>query len=394
MATHKNALARYTIIDQMLSDRHRSYTTGEMLDKVNEMLCASKPDNGIGFTTRERKGRKDRNNEDDMKAQRKNGLRVIQMDLKALQGEPFNLDIINETIDGRRVWKYEDPTRTLFAKQISPDEKKLLREVLNTLGQFSGLDNFKWLDDLQSKLNDNRSFGGDGITDVNSNDRKVIQFSSNEDLKGKEHLGWLFSAITEQRVIRITYRKFVSSEEMTDNAPIEFTVYPYLLKQYNDRWYLFATPVNGRDGTYDPDCIFNFPLDRIEGLSYDDSMPYIECQVDLDERFEEIVGVSYDESKRPEEIILAVSRKRYPYLETKPINPYQKYLPSEKQAEFHNRYPELNDFVFISIEVIPNRELVQLILSFGSDMVVLHENLRNEICDILKKEIDYYHIGE
>ena len=37
-------------------------------------------------------------------------------------------------------------------QEMSREERSLLREVLSTLGQFGGLDNFKWLDDFKIGL--------------------------------------------------------------------------------------------------------------------------------------------------------------------------------------------------------------------------------------------------
>ena len=38
-----------------------------------------------------------------------------------------------------------------FNEKLTDEEKSLLREVFNTLGQFSGLNNFDWMEDLQAK---------------------------------------------------------------------------------------------------------------------------------------------------------------------------------------------------------------------------------------------------
>ena len=83
------------------------------------------------------------------------------------------------------------------------DEKRLLSEVLNTLGQFSGLDNFTWLDDLQTKLNDTKSFGRGYYNMDDGMNHKIISFSSNEYLRNKELLGWFFSAIANKKVVSL-----------------------------------------------------------------------------------------------------------------------------------------------------------------------------------------------
>lgn len=385
MATNKEALARYTIIDQMLSDTHHYYTTNDILDRVNEYMMEVHGE-VLGSCTRRKTGVSKTDEE-----VRKNGLRVIQMDIKTLQDVPFSLDIDSEIINGRRCWRYSDPTHTLFAKALSMDEKKLLREVINTLGQFSGLDNFQWLEDLQKKLNDDRAFGGNGLISDQVQERKAIQFSSNEYLTGKEHLGRLFSAITSKDVLKIEYRPFSNKPDM-DQGDIELIVYPYLLKEYNDRWFLFCTPNKGKEGSYDPNYILNLALDRMVTITVDKRHKFKECRVDLESRFDDIVGVTYYEDREIQTIEFGISSYRYPYITTKPIHPYQKELGVERQKELHELYPELEDFVFFSLELIPNQELLSILLSFGKDIVVLHPEIRNKIQENLHKQLRLYEL--
>ena len=173
MPSNKNAAIRYMFLDQLLSDCHNKYTCIDLLNKVNERLeLAGYPTIG--------------GDKCDYDKYIKSGKRVIQLDIQALQDAPFNMDIdCGEKMYGSPVYRYADQTQSLFSKQITDDEKRLLREVLNTLGQFSGLDNFEWLQDLKEKLNDRKSFGRNEF-DTESNDiRKIISFSTNDYLEGK-----------------------------------------------------------------------------------------------------------------------------------------------------------------------------------------------------------------
>ena len=147
MPTNKNAIIRYMYLDQMLSDRYNKYTCEDLLKKINERLeLAGHPTIGGDKGNYER--------------YIKSGKRVIQLDIQALQDSPFNMKIVStEKISGSPVYRYADQTQSLFSKPLSDDEKRLLQEVLNTLGQFAGLENFEWLNNLQEKLNDKESFG-------------------------------------------------------------------------------------------------------------------------------------------------------------------------------------------------------------------------------------------
>lgn len=211
MPANKNAVVRYIILDRMLSDQHHYYTRTQLLNAVNDYL------KGVDEALQVSK-------------------RTIEMDLRDME-DIFQIDLDeSKVINGKKAIRYADQTRSIFSKPLSDDEKMLLKEVLSTLGQFSGLDNFVWLDDLKTKLGDQLSFGGSELDAVNgAPQRKVISFSSNEFLQNKEYLGWFFSAITNKKVVSITYRKFDA-----ENAQV-IIAYPYMLKQYRDRWYLLCT---------------------------------------------------------------------------------------------------------------------------------------------------------
>lgn len=259
MPANKNAVVRYIILDRMLSDQHHYYTRTQLLNAVNDYL------KGVDEALQVSK-------------------RTIEMDLRDME-DIFQIDLDeSKVINGKKAIRYADQTRSIFSKPLSDDEKMLLKEVLSTLGQFSGLDNFVWLDDLKTKLGDQLSFGGSELDAVNgAPQRKIISFSSNEFLQNKEYLGWFFSAITNKKVVSITYRKFDA-----ENAQV-IIAYPYMLKQYRDRWYLLCTPTCDKKLPYNPHFIANIPLDRIEAYEEVQNIPYVECQVDLDELFDDIV---------------------------------------------------------------------------------------------------------
>ena len=213
MPSNKNAVIRYMYLDQMLSDRYNKYTCEDLLVKVNERLELA------GFPTIG-------GDKCDYDRYIRSGKRVIQLDLQSLQESPFNMEIdSSEKLYGSPVYRYVDQTQSLFSKPLSEDEKRLLQEVLNTLGQFAGLDSFEWLHDLQEKLNDRKSFGRGEFDEKTIDSRKIISFSSNDYLEGKDYLGVLFALIANKKVVDVDYAPF--GEEVRT-----IRLYPYLLKQY------------------------------------------------------------------------------------------------------------------------------------------------------------------
>ena len=359
MPANKNAVRRYMILDQLLSDRNHYYTRKQLFEAVQAAL--QRIDDTFNVSKR-----------------------TIEMDLYDME-EIFGINIDTEKIvDGKHVICYEDQTRSIFSKPLSDEEKKLLCEVLNTLGQFSGLDNFTWLDDLQARLNDNQSFGKRDI-DADVDTRKIISFSTNEELRNKDYLVGLFSAISNRRVVTVEYLKF----GQTKNSKI--TLYPYLLKQYNDRWYLIGTPLGDKKFPFRLEFLINLPLDRIESYAEVPEKEYLEYPGDIDAHFDDIIGVTYFENEEKEPIIFAIANDDAPYIRTKKIHWTQEECPIEEQKEYHTRYPSLKDYSFFTITCIPNYELRRLLSGFGRKLVVLSpSSLVDKIYEDLKAQFEAY----
>ena len=368
MPSNKNAVIRYMYLDQMLSDRYNKYTCEDLLKKVNERLeLAGYPTIG--------------GNQSDYNRYIKSGKRVIQLDLQALQESPFNMEIDNsERLYGSPVYRYADQTQSLFNKPLSDDEKRLLQEVLNTLGQFSGLDNFEWLNDLQNKLNDGRAFGRGEYDRMLPAPRKIISFSSNDYLEGKDYLGTLFTLIANKKVVDIEYSPF-------GNSIRTIRLYPYLLKQYNGRWYLIGTPLATEEYPYRKDFFLNLALDRMGAIHPVEGAGYIDCDEDFEERFEDIVGITYIESEPLTPIILAIKDSFTGYVDTKPLHGSQVKCLSEEQEEFHKKYPFFEGYIFYRLELKPNREFYTLIYQYGENVLLVSPSGMRE-----KMELEIQHI--
>ena len=233
-------------------------------------------------------------------------------------------------------------------QEMSREERHLLREVLNTIGQFDGLDNFEWLDKFKSGLGNKRR-------------RQIISFSNNPYLKNSNLLGTLFDYISNEVVIRLHYHTF------SDTTIRSTDFHPYLLKQYNDRWFIL--------GAADSDkVILTFALDRIDKVEPLPERKYFPCTEDLSERFEDIVGVTLFEDRPIEHIVFWVSDVSKGYVETKPLHGSQIPLRGEKEQKLREQYPNLKGGAFFSIDCICNYELIRELSSYGKDLLVLHSD--------------------
>ena len=355
----------------MLSDRYNKYTCEDLLKKVNERLeLAGYPT--IGGDQR------------DYDRYIKSGKRLIQLDIQALQESPFNMEIdSSEKLYGSPVYRYADQTQSLFSKPLSDDEKRLLQEVLNTLGQFAGLDSFEWLHDLQEKLNDRKSFGRNEFYKESMDTRKIISVSSNDYLEGKDYLGTLFALIANKKVVDVEYVPF--GEEVRT-----IRLFPYFLKQYNDRWYLIGTPLATDEFPYREGFYVNLPLDRMEAIHPVEGVPYINCDEYFEERYEDIVGITYIESEPLTPITLAVKDSYTGYVDTKPLHGSQAKFSPEKQELLHNKYRSFTGYTFYGLELKPNREFFNMVYRNGDNILLvspksIRDKMVKELEDSLKK---------
>ena len=340
MPTNKNAFIRYKYLDRLLSDRHHYYDINDLTEKVNDMM--------------ERDGL-------DISVVR----RTIEKDLLAMQLAPFSAPIDFEKKNGKNVYRYTDSSFSIFSQELSREERNLLREVLNTIGQFDGLDNFTWLEKFKIGL---------GFEER----RQIISFSNNPYLKNSNLLGTLFDYISNEVVIRLSYHTF-------NDATIRSIVFhPYLLKQYNDRWFLLGAADNSTKILY-------FALDRIDKVEPLPEKKYNECTEDLRERFYDIVGVTFYEDFPVEHILCWVSDASKGYVDTKPIHGSYTPIKGEKDDQLRKEYPQLRGGMFFTLDCISNFELIRELCSYGKNLVVLSSD-GTVADDVYKRISEMYEI--
>ena len=322
MPTNKNALIRYKYLDGLLSDYHHLYDIHDLTEKVNDMLY----EDGFPEVTQ----------------------RCIEKDINTLEYAPFLAPIERFTKNGKRCIHYENRSFSIFKKEISLEEQNLLREVLSTIGQFDGLDNFGWLEDFKIGLNIEER-------------RQIISFSNNPYLQNSNLLGTLFDNISNEVVIDLSYHTF------NDETIRSVVFHPYLLKQYNDRWFLL--------GAADSDMkILSFALDRIDKVDTLPEKNYMKCPEELFERFDDIVGVTLYENRSVEHILLWVSDISKGYVDTKPIHGSYTPIRGETEQQLRMKYPQLQGGVFFTLDCIPNYELIRELCSYGKELIVLQSD--------------------
>lgn len=322
MPTNKNALTRYKILDDLLANRYHAYTLNDLTEVVNDRLAEIEG----GTVTR----------------------RTIEKDINDIEFKMFYADIERYRDEqGRQCLRYADSTFSIFKKAMSDDEKYLLKEALRMLGQFQDLPNFESLERLRASLNEKEKV----------EDRKIVSFAKNP-LEGTTVFGEIFNAISNKQVIRVRRHTFSKLDEC-----LEDVVYPYLLKEYNKRWFLFA-------GSVETGKIINIGLERIDEIEPLPSMQYVEYDGNIDELFDDYIGVTLEDSPLYK-IVFWVSDRSKDYVSTKPLHDSQRNIKGEWEAQLRTQYPSLENGRFFEIECKENYELIRELMSFGSALVVV-----------------------
>ncbi len=350
MPANKNAVTRYFILDKLLANRYRNYSVADLCELVNEEL-----------------------KEQNLKA----SIRTIQYDINYIENSgPFLAEIERYQVDAvsknnpnitvkKDCLRYADPSFSIFKKKLTDDEKYLLREAFSLLGQFDGLPHLEGLEQLRASLNIKES-------------RKIISFTKNP-LENSTLLGELFTAISQQQVIELHYHTFADS----NNVKIVI-LHPYLLKEYNRRWYLIAA-------ASDTGKLLNFSLDRIDKVVPLPSYKYVPYDGDLNERFEDIIGVTLYDDRPLQTILFWVSDVSKDFVDTKPLHESQCHFKGERYDELRNQYPMLEGGYFFSIECVENYELIRELTSFGKDLIVLSpEDIQKKVRDRVESQLKAY----
>lgn len=328
MPANKNALIRYRYLDELLSSRVRYYTRQELTDKINEHLASPV------------------------------SKRCIEKDLVDIQDE-WGVEYDEKIYDGKKYIHYADPSFSIFSKELTDEERTLLKSVLDTVGQFDGLPNFEWLESMRLKLLKH----GDSVLSSSGlsyePDRRVIEFSSNPYLKNSNMIAGLFQHIASGQVISIEYKPYSATDAITE------VVSPYRLKQYNNRWYLLCA--RNSDGRFS-----NYALDRIVSYDAAGDCEFMPCPIEIDEHFDDIIGVTYIKDAPVETVVFAGSPKEIQFILTKPLHWTQKRPSAEEQIRLHEAYPHVpEDWVFLTIECKWNYELITTLFSYGERIVVV-----------------------
>lgn len=335
MPANKNAQYRYRVLNDCFRDSMHKYSFQDLLEKVNDRLYEL---NGVGSEIKTRQ---------------------LRDDIAAIRNMLPKHEVSLETpiLEGKKCYYQYDPVDySLYDDDLTIEDVQKLTSTIDMLKKYSGLPSTTWLEEVITNLE--FRFG------IKANPENLVSFGQNEQLKGLEFLSSLIDATLNHSTLLLCYRssKGIESTE---------TVYPYHMRQYNNRWFL----IGRKKGKTEID---NFALDRIQHFQTSDE-PFIHNDIaDFSEYFKDIIGVSVprkNEVRGVETIILRFSPQRLQYVLTKPLHHSQKRISDTD----------------ISVKVIPTRELFQQIFSFGPDVEVIEpQGFRSEFAKKIKESYNKY----
>jgi predicted DNA-binding transcriptional regulator YafY len=334
MSINKNALIRYQVLDRCFRNPGRIYFWEDLLEECNRVLIDFDPKNeGI---------------------QR----RQLYDDIRFMESEAGWSIPLERIRYGRRVYyRYEDLSFSINNQPLNDSEAEQIKSALQIFSRFSGTPQFEWVNEMIPMLES--KFG------LIKRNREVISFESNIDLRGLHFLTPLFNAIVNERVLKVTYKDFKSTN------PYEIFYHPYYLKQYNNRWFVFGLNADNKVPNW------TLALDRIESVT-ETAQEFTQSDIDWEDYFYDLVGVSQSKDVQLQEIILMFSAEVAPYVITKPVHPSQ-------------RHKYMSEGLQVKINVMPNVELEQLILSFGEQVkVVSPQNFQDRIAQRLQSANKLY----
>lgn len=330
MPLDKNKNLRYRVLNECFRDKYNNYTLKMLLNEVNKQLAYHdlKP---ISEST-------------------------LKHDFQHFRDE-FGAEFDDNLMSGHeKVYRYIDTQFSIYS--VSVEEANALTKTIDLLLQYPEPRPIQY-DYVRICL---QQIVQDKQLDL---ENPSVMFSDNLDHVGREHFDAICRYILKKQPIKISYQPYNMDRG-------KYNVFPYLLKQYNDRWFLVGMQE-------DVSSIRIWALDRILSVA-PWATNYQSCPIDIESRFEEIVGVTVLTDRKIEEIKLRIAAARYKYIESKPLSPNQKLITAESNE----------DYKVISIPLRPNLELETLILSFGEDVEVispqwLREKISQRIYQMMRK---------
>ncbi len=318
MPLNRATLIRISTIDKCLQNHYRRWTINDLIDACTEALA-------------EYEGRSNPVSR-----------RTFQNDLALMRSDRlgYNAPIV---VRDNKYYEYEDPDFSITHLPLNDEGLDALNSALDILRQLQGFPQLASSIETISKLNEQ-------ISRHTGSSVPAMDMEHVAGYTGSRFIGVIYDAVRKRQTVRIEYQSFKAQQ------PELLVVYPYLLKEYRNRWFLI-----GEKATNRAPQVNIYALDRIHSVALDKEYPFKEC-VDFDPAhyFDDTIGVTRLISDKARRVVIKIDRQQAPYVESKPFHKSQK-------VELRFR----DGSIQISLKVVINNELERLILGYGGHAEVI-----------------------
>lgn len=317
MSTNKIALIRYQTIDKCLQNHFRKWTLEDLIEKVSEALYEYE-----GITSGISK-------------------RTIQGDIQVMRSDKLGYYAPIIVVD-RKYYEYEEKDYSIHNSPVSSADLDKMKEVISVMKQLNGFNYFDDMNEIITRLENN-------LSKQNHQQPNYIQFEENPLLKGLEHLNRLYQIIVKKQPLLIGYLSFNNKT----NEPKQGIYYPYLLKEYRNRWFLLCKAKKDK-------VLYTLALDRIVDFYELANEPFVDAsEINFEHYYDNVLGVTKTQKDREQRVVFRVTKKLAPYVITKPIHASQKVIEINENG------------TLFTIDVVHNYELEREILGFGEEIEIL-----------------------
>ena len=338
MPLNRATLIRISTIDKCLQNHYCRWTIDDLIDACTDALA-------------EYEGRSNPVSR-----------RTFQNDLAMMRSDRlgYNAPIV---VRDHKYYEYADPDYSITHLPLNDDGIDALNSALDILRQLQDFPQLVSSIDTISKLNEQ-------ISRQTGSSAPAMDMEHVPGYKGKQFIGIIYEAVRKQQTLVIKYQSFHARQ------PQELVVYPYLLKEFRNRWFLICEKARNRTPQ-----VNIFALDRMQSVRLDKEHPFKQC-IDFDPAhfYDDTIGVTKQIRDKARRVVLIVDSDQAPYIETKPFHRSQKV---------EERYADGS--IKMSLRVVLNNELERLILGFGRHIeVVSPPELRGNIAYHVRMAYRHY----
>lgn len=318
MPLNRNTLMRIKIIDDCLHRRYRPWTIEDLREACEEKLSEYEGVDGVS-------------------------LRTVQRDIELMRGDKLGY-FAPIVVKNRKYYEYEDPDFSITRLPLSKQDIEELSSAMDIIAHYSGFQTMTGQEDVLTRLQDYIRY--------QANHSQIVFIETNKKLKGLNFLSCLYDYIKRECPLTIEYKSFKSAR------PSKRFVSPYILKEFNNRWFLLAYEKKNK-------YINTIALDRIVKIEEDKGGEFIRNTFfNPQDYFEDMVGVTRELESKKERVILKVDSDQAPYILTKPIHGSQTLVDKDDTGG-----------ITIALNMIQNLELERVILGYGDHIEVLSPRL-------------------